>query len=70
MLRLIEDWYRMIYRLWSIRIALFWGGVCGVYTAWPAFQDTIPPLLFTFVSMLMCMAIAAARVTKQPGLDE
>lgn len=67
---LIDNWHKMLYRLWSIRIALFWGAVCGLYAAWPAFQDIVPPIIFAGISMLMCMAIAGARVMKQPGIEE
>ena len=69
-LRLIEDARKAFFKLWSIRIALFWGAVCGLYAAWSAFSESIPAPIFAVLSMIMCMAIAGARVTKQPGLDE
>lgn len=56
-------------RLWSIRVALAWGAVCGLYGAWGAFQDIIPPVWFASASVVMSMAIVGARVLKQPGLD-
>lgn len=66
----IEDWKFKIRRLWTIRIALFWGAVAGAYSAWPAFQSLLPAPAFAGVSIVMSMAIVGARVTKQPGVDE
>lgn len=67
---MIQDWKRKFMRLWSIRIALLWGAVCGLYAAWPAFMEIIPAPLFAAISVLMSMAIVGARLTKQPGVDE
>lgn len=68
-MRLIDDWWNEAKRLWSIRIALLWGAVCGLYAAWPAFQDMLHPILFAAISMIIAMAIVAARLTHQPGAD-
>ena len=57
------------HKLWSIRLALFWGAVCGLYSGWSAFQGVIPAPIFAAASVLMCAAIACARVMKQPGVD-
>lgn len=65
---LIDDLHRA-HKLWSIRTALFWGAVCGLYAAWPAFQGAIPAPVFAGASVLMCMSIAGARVLKQPGAE-
>ena len=67
---LIEGWRIKIKQLWTIRIALVWGAICGLYAAWPAFQGIIDAPIFAGASVLMSMAIVAARVTKQPGVDE
>jgi len=66
----IEDWRFKIKKLWTIRMALFWGAICGLYAAWPAFQDWIAAPYFAAASVVMSMAIVGARVTKQPGVDE
>lgn len=67
---MIQDWKRKFMRLWSIRVALLWGAVCGLYAAWPAFMEVLPPPVFAGISVLMSMAIVGARLTKQPGVDE
>ena len=68
-MKLSPDW-KIAHKLWSIRVTLFWGAVCGLYAAWGAFQDMIPAPLFAGLSMVMCMAIMGARVLHQPGLDD
>lgn len=65
--RLIADWGKEIRRLWSIRVALFWGAMQGIYSAWPAAQALVPPLVFITVSMVMSAAIVGARLMKQDG---
>jgi hypothetical protein len=67
--RMIDDWRSALKRLWSIRVALFWGAVSGLYAAWPSFQDVIPAPVFAAVSAIMSAAIVGARLTKQPGTD-
>jgi hypothetical protein len=69
-LRLIDDWKAQALKLWSIRIALFWGGLSGLVAVWSAFSDIIPLPVYAGFSVLATMAIAGARVTKQPGADE
>lgn len=69
-MKMIDNWRAEIRRLWSIRLAIFWGALSGLYSAWGAFQEVLPPYLFAGVSMIMCAAIMGARLTKQPGADE
>ena len=69
-LTLITDARRVWHRLWSVRLALFWGCVSGLYGAWPAFQDVVPLPCFAGLSVALGGLIAVARVTRQPGLDE
>jgi hypothetical protein len=65
---LIDGWRSQAPRLWSIRIALFWGALSGLYCAWPAFAEALPLPVFAGLSVAMSAAIAVARLTKQPGL--
>ena len=64
---LIEKSWRDISRLWSIRIAVFWGAVSGLFVVWPAFQDALPRPYFAVLSILMSVALVIARITKQTG---
>lgn len=67
--RLVPGIEKTWHKLWSVRLALGWGLLSGVYSAWGAMQGIVPAPLFVAVSALMCAAIAGARVTKQPGVS-
>lgn len=67
--RLIDDWHSLVLRYWSVRIALLWAGVSGLLAVWPAFADQVPLWAYATGSIVMTMAIAIARITKQPGVD-
>lgn len=56
------------HKLWSVRIALFWGAFSGLWVAWPAFQGFMPPLYFAGSCIAFSLAITVARLTNQPGL--
>ena len=64
---LIDDW-RAATRLWSIRVALFWGGVSGLLAAWPELGQVVPMPLYAGGSVILSAALVAARLLKQPGL--
>jgi hypothetical protein len=69
-LTLIDDWRAQVRRLWSIRIALFWGGLSGLIAVWSAFSEVIPLWLYASVGVIANVAIVGARVTKQPGATD
>ncbi len=66
---LIDEWRAVALRLWSIRLALFWGAICGLCAVWSAFVDIMPLWVFASGSVLMFASIAGARVLKQPGTE-
>lgn len=67
--KLLPEW-RLMHRLWSVRIALFWGAFCGLYAALSVFANLLNPIVFAVLSAVMCAAIAGARILKQPGLGD
>lgn len=67
---LVPRWRTKLRQLWSIRLALVWGAVCGLYGAFGALQDILPVQWFIGLSVFMNMAIVAARLAKQPGVEE
>ena len=67
--RFIDDWRHQAPRLWSIRIALFWGAISGLLAAWPAFASAVPLPVYAGLSIILSAAVAVARLTKQPGAD-
>lgn len=72
-MRLIDDWRRGN-RLWSIRIAwggvVFWSALSGLWVLWPAFVEKLPLWFYAIGGVLMSVALAIARVLKQPGADQ
>lgn len=76
-MKLTQLWWPLIprlkqrfHKLWTIRLALFWGAVCGLYGSFAALQDILPAHWFIGLSVFMNMAIVVARITKQPGVSE
>ena len=65
---LVPEW-RLAHRLWSVRIAIFWSLVSGLWVAWPAFQYYVTPLPFAISCMIFSLVMLGARLTHQPGLD-
>jgi hypothetical protein len=68
-LGLIDDWRAELRRLWSVRVALFWGAACGLLMCWPALADTIPVRIYVIGGMVIAASIAGARMLKQPGTE-
>lgn len=67
---LIDNWKDEIKRLWTVRVALFWGAVSGLFAVWSSFSSVIPLWLFASLSVVMSAAIAVARMLKQPGAGD
>ena len=64
---LVDDW-RLAPRMWSVRLAIVWAIVSGLWVALPAFQGLVSPGWFAFLCVGFSLAILAARLTHQPGL--
>lgn len=67
-MKLIPEW-KQAHKLWSIRIALFWAGVSGLYYALPAFTEYFSPINFALLCVGFSLALCIARVTHQTGVD-
>lgn len=68
-MRLIENWHREIFRLWSMRIALFWMAVGASIVILPAFADLMPRWAFALAFFIASMSFGIARLLKQPGTN-
>jgi ABC-type nitrate/sulfonate/bicarbonate transport system permease component len=69
-MRLIENAWRELHRLWSIRISLFFGVLTGVALGLSAFVDVFNPYLFMGISVVVNVAlIPLARLMKQKEPD-
>ena len=71
--RLVDNLRVILKRAWSIRVAMagvvFWSALAGLWALWPAFVDWLPLWAYAVGGVLMSVALALARVLKQPGLD-
>lgn len=65
---LVPEW-RLAHLLWSVRIAIFWTALAGLWIALPAFQDYFDPIHFAILSVVCSVSIGVARLTHQPGLE-
>lgn len=64
--RLVDNAWRELHRLWTIRISLFFGVFTGVAAVIGAFADTLNPWLLVGVSVFVNVGlIPLARLMKQ-----
>jgi hypothetical protein len=66
---LIPEW-RTAHQLWSVRVAIFWTLVKAIASIWFAFAGYIPLSWLVAGSIFIELSLLAARLTKQPGIDE
>ena len=64
-LRLIPHARLALRRLWSIRLALLAAAVQGAAMFWVAFEDSMPPLWFFGIGVLLTVLVVPARLIKQ-----
>ena len=73
-MRLIDGWKIQIARLWSVRVAIggvvFWSALSGLWVLWPAFVEKLPLWFYAIGGVLMSVALAVARLLKQPGTEQ
>jgi len=71
--RWIDNVRPVLKKAWSVWVAwagiVFWGVVSGLWILWPAFVERLPFWFYAIGGVLMSVALAVARVLKQPGLD-
>jgi hypothetical protein len=73
--KLIDDWRTEWRRLWSVRVAIFWGAFSGLVSILPVFGVLVPNrwqalAFFAVFNSLMCVVLVLARLAKQPGTEE
>lgn len=62
---LIDNARREVHRLWTVRIAIFFGVLNGVALGLAAFVDVFNPWLFMALNIAVYGLIAIARLVKQ-----
>lgn len=75
--KMIKEWDRGgvkgLLGLWSMRASLgsaaFWGAVTMLAAMWPSFFGLMPLWAYGLIGLALGMAVAVARVLKQPGAE-
>jgi hypothetical protein len=72
--RLIENWHRKVWLLWSARVALFWIIVGTFVMVAPLMSDELKSVLgswrFGGILFVAGVSFGLARFLKQPGTQE
>jgi len=68
-LRLIDNWKAEFRRLWSVRVAAFWGAVGAVIVILSAYLYNTFDWWVGGLLILVSASFAVARVLKQPGTE-
>jgi hypothetical protein len=63
--KLIDNANKEFHRLWSIRVAIFFGALNGAVLGLAAFVDVFNPWFFLALNMLGYGLLALARLLKQ-----
>jgi hypothetical protein len=68
-MRLIDDWKAQVLRLWSVRVAAFWGAVGALVVILSAYLYNTFNWWVGGLLILVSASFAVARVLKQPGTE-
>lgn len=68
-MRLIDDWRAELARLWSVRVAAFWGAVGAVIVILSAYLYNTFDWRVGALLIFASASFAVARVLKQPGTE-
>lgn len=63
---LIENWRRILFKAWSVRLALLAALLSGVEIVLPQFSDAIPRGVFAALMLVLTLAATIARLVAQP----
>ncbi len=69
-MRLIDDAYNEFKRLWSVRVAAFWGAIGAVIVILSAYLYTTFDWRVGALLIFVSASFAVARVLKQPGTEQ
>jgi hypothetical protein len=67
--RLIDNWKTELGRLWSVRVAAFWGAVGAIIVILSAYLYSTFDWRVGGLLILVSASFAVARVLKQPGTE-
>jgi hypothetical protein len=67
--RLIHNWRAELARLWSVRVAAFWGAIGAIIVILSAYLYNTFDWWVGGLLILVSASFAVARVLKQPGTE-
>lgn len=67
-MQLIPKW-KTAHKLWTVRIAAFWGFLGGLFWVLTAFLNVGNAWILGPIIIVISISLAVARVLHQPGLD-
>lgn len=70
MIRLIEDWRKVLRYGWSIRLIVLAGLLSGLEIVLPMFGDVLPRKWFAALMFSITVAAFIARLTAQPKMKD
>jgi hypothetical protein len=57
------------HKIWTVRLAIFWAVISGLWMAIPAAIEYLPPMWYAGLCVFMSLLILFARLTNQQGLN-
>lgn len=68
-MKLIDLWHKELWRLWSIRVGLFFGAFNGFMIGVAAFSGELNPVFFLTINVIGWSLLIGARLLHQPGAN-
>ena len=69
-MHLIDDWKAQLLRLWSVRVAAFWGAVGALVVILSAYLYNTFDWRVGALLIVVSASFALARALKQPGTEQ
>lgn len=69
-MKLIDNWAAELARLWSVRVAAFWGAVGAIIVVLSAYLYSTFNWWVGALLIVISASFAVARVLKQPGTEQ
>lgn len=69
MKKIYELWQQLSWPIHAILASLFWGGIGGLISVWPALASVVPLPVYVGGMVIMSAALAAAKHFHRPGTE-
>lgn len=65
-MKLYPHWRLLLRKAWTVRLAYGVAAINGCAAFLPVFSDSMPHWVYALLSMVLALAIPAARIVQQP----